>query len=361
MPLAPPSRLESRVPGEAQTPAGAADARFPFLEFLDACARYWRPLAWTPLSAAALALILCLILPPRYVAKADFVPETRTPIQLPGAVAGLAGQLGLSLGRDPTESPRFYADVVRGRAIADAVLQTKVLGPNGRDSLPLLDVWHVRGKSLRDRLNRGDKVYRRRVGADVNTNTSVVTLTVTGPTPDIAVATATRVLDLLNEFNLHTRQSSARAKLAFVQQRVEDAQAELHAAEQDLETFLERNRLYQSSPELVVAYDRIQREVQTRQQVYLTLVAQLETARIDAVNDTPVITVIDPPVLPTRPAWPRPVLFTATLAILGLAAALAGILIADYLARSGARASDAYLRLRARWQALRRRARRPAS
>jgi len=90
-----------------------------------------------------------------------------------------------------------------------------------------------------------------------------------------------------------TRQSQAAAERGFTEERMAEAQEELRAAENELQRFLQNNRQFQNSPELVFQHDRLQRRVAMRQQVYTSLVQSYEQARIDEVPNTPVITVVE--------------------------------------------------------------------
>jgi uncharacterized protein involved in exopolysaccharide biosynthesis len=109
------------------------------------------------------------------------------------------------------------------------------------------------------------------------------------------------MLRLVSEFNLNRRQTKAGADRRFVETRVRESLDSLRGAEAALEAFLQRNREYRNSPQLVFAYDRLDREVRMRQQLYTTLIQSYESARIDEVRNTPVITVMEAPDLPARP------------------------------------------------------------
>ena len=86
-----------------------------------------------------------------------------------------------------------------------------------------------------------------------------------------------------------------------------------------MQDFMQRNRDWRNSPQLVFTHDRLDREVSMRQAVYTTLVQSYEAARIDEVRNTPVITVMEPPDVPAKPD-PRLALLKSLLAgIVGLA------------------------------------------
>jgi uncharacterized protein involved in exopolysaccharide biosynthesis len=112
---------------------------------------------------------------------------------------------------------------------------------------------------------------------------------------------AERVLDLVHRFNLETRQSQALAERRFIEARLAETERELVASEGRLQAFLERNRRYDNSPDLRFEYERLQRQVGLRQQVYNSLSQSYEQAKIEEVRNTPVLTVVEPPVRPVEP------------------------------------------------------------
>jgi uncharacterized protein involved in exopolysaccharide biosynthesis len=100
------------------------------------------------------------------------------------------------------------------------------------------------------------------------------------------------------------RQGEAASERKFVDDRLSMAGSDLRAAEDRLESFLSSNRQYSSTSELAFQRDRLQRDVSFRQQLVTTLTQASEDARIREVRDTPVITIFEPPFVPSD-AEPR--------------------------------------------------------
>jgi uncharacterized protein involved in exopolysaccharide biosynthesis len=147
--------------------------------------------------------------------------------------------------------------------------------------------------------------------------------------PDLSRQVAEQMLSLVNSFNLETRQTQAAAERRFTAEGLEQARQELRTAEDSLQSFLERNRQYENSPQLRFKYDRLQRRVALQQEVVASLARSLEQAKIDEVRNTPVITVVDPPERPPYPDSRNLVL----RAVLGL---LFGVLVGAFWLMAGA-------------------------
>ena len=295
------------------------------VELLSIFLRHWRLLVGVPTAVLLLVLAASFIVTPIYTASASFVPEGQSATGKLGDLAGLAGQLGISIGPGANQSPRFYAQVVQSRELLEGILRDKYRlsqhNGAGNDSTVLLHFLNARGRTAAKQLDDGISILRKRIAVDVDNQTNIVTVAVDVRDPLVASSVANRVVRDLNTFNLERRQSSARQRRQFIEQRLGDARQELRAAEDAVANWLQQNRSYATSPTLQAEYQRLERQANIRQQVYLTLSQEYETARIEEVNSTPMITVIDSAVPPQRKSKPNRRLW-------GVGAVLAGGLLA---------------------------------
>ena len=279
------------------------------VELLGIFLRHWRFLVGVPMAVLLLTLAASFIVTPTYTASASFVPEGQSASGKLSDLAGLAGQLGISIGPGANQSPRFYAQVVQSRELLESILRDKYQlsqhNGAGSDSTVLLHFLNAQGRTAAKQLEDGISILRKRIAVDVDNQTNIVTVAVDVRDPLVASSVANRVVHDLNTFNLERRQSSARQRRQFIEQRLGDARQELRAAEDAVANWLQQNRSYATSPTLQAEYQRLERQANIRQQVYLTLSQEYETARIEEVNSTPMITVIDSAVPPQRKSKPN--------------------------------------------------------
>jgi uncharacterized protein involved in exopolysaccharide biosynthesis len=139
------------------------------------------------------------------------------------------------------------------------------------------------------------EAMRNRIDVSTDMNARTLVIKTTADDPELAEFINGRVLELINRFNLERRRNQASEEMRFTEERLQAARHELERAEASLEQFLEQNRTYEQSPQLRFEYSRLQRRLDLRQQVYTSLAEAHEQARIEAVRNTPVITIVESP------------------------------------------------------------------
>jgi uncharacterized protein involved in exopolysaccharide biosynthesis len=262
--------------------------------------RYW----WVFLIVVALTVgastFMLLVRPKVWVSSASFVPQANDSGR--NRFAGLAGQLGISLGSgDPGRSPSFYVDLLQSRAVLGEAVSTRYRTALGERNL--IEFFGVSGGDSALSFERAVDQLRGVVRAESSRETGVIRFRVTTPDPEMSYLVANRILELVNQFNLRSRQALAGAERQFIEQRIEDAAQALRTAEDRLLSFEQQNRGYESSPRLMAEWQRMRRGAEMRQQILSSLAQAFETARLDEVRSTPLIVPIE---LPVRAARPEP-------------------------------------------------------
>ncbi len=222
---------------------------------------------------------------------------------------------------------------------------SKIPGSVPGDSITVYDLYRIRGSTPERRLDDGIKTLRNHVKLGVDQRTDVVRVAVEAPSPVAARDVLDLLITRLADFNVHSRQSTAGERRKFVEGRVATSEQELRGAEDALRTFYDRNRQLQSSPKLRFEEQQLTRQVTVQQELYLTLRREYETARIEEVNNTPVLTIIDHPAVPGRRIRPqRSITVLLVTFVVGILAAALAIMLQhrDDLMASG---DPEYLRL----------------
>ncbi|HEY0970514.1 MAG TPA: hypothetical protein VGE02_06005 [Gemmatimonadales bacterium] len=309
-------------------PDAPAPAPLTFAQWAAGTLRRWRLIGGTALGVSALFVAAALVLPPVYRAEASFVSKSSDGVKLPSGLAGMAGlagvasSMGMNIGGEPSESPAFYVQLMQSRELLTRLLESEFADPREDapgDSARLVEIMDLgRKNSAARRMELGIERLRRDIGFMADPRTNLVKIEVEMPHAALSAAVANRVTDLVERFNREQRTTMARDTRVFVEERLREAEAALRAAENRHRDFLLQNRQWRSSPTLVSEEQRLDRRVQSANALMLTLQREYESARIEEVNDAPVVTLVDAAIAPTRPRWPRP----APLAVLAVAAGL---------------------------------------
>jgi uncharacterized protein involved in exopolysaccharide biosynthesis len=238
-----------------------------------------------------------LLQPRSYTADARFMPESAAG-GAAGRLPGLAAQFGVDLPSGGGESLDFYMQLLRSRHLLGQAAVTNYsvkLSDDRTASVPLTRLYVEEPAQPDDALRETVERLRDDVTARADSRAGTINLTTRAPSATLAVQLNRRLIELLNEYNVQTRQSRGRAEREFVEARIRESALELREAERQLERFLEQNRLYESSPTLRFEASRLERSVNLHQQLHNTLLQSYERARLAEIRDIPVITVIDWP------------------------------------------------------------------
>lgn len=260
-----------------------------------------RVIAAAALVGLAAGLLLSFLARPMYMSTGSLLPQARrSQTNLPA----VAAQLGLSLSSgDANQSPQFYVDLVKSREILKPVVRAPYsFQDQGKQiSGSLAEIYGVDAPRTESGVHEAMVTLEKNMGAAASAKTGVVSVSVKTRWPVLSSLVLQRILEELNTFNLESRQNQATAERRFSESRLAASLAELRAAEGRLQTFLQDNREWRTSPRLALEQDRLARDIGTRQQVYTTIAQTYEQARMDEVRNTPLITIVEKPNVPLEP------------------------------------------------------------
>jgi uncharacterized protein involved in exopolysaccharide biosynthesis len=190
----------------------------------------------------------------------------------------------------------------------------------------LVEYIDPRGPTATDReLSAMENLAKTLLDVAVDRTTGIVRFEVRTKNRQLSALVARRMLDLVNDFNVRRRQTQAGAERDFDARRTRAALDSLHAAEAALADFRAANIDFSKSPRLAARDAQLQRAVTMGQQVYTTITQRYELANIEAVRNTPVVTVLDAPegLVEARPRYTVAIAFGAFVAGLLIACVFA--------------------------------------
>jgi uncharacterized protein involved in exopolysaccharide biosynthesis len=313
------------------------------------------------LGAALIAVVVSLLLPPWFRARATILPPTEGADSF-SLMAGLIESSALSrFGLVGSSTPSdIFVEILRSRRLQEAMI----------DSFDLQNVYRTKGR------DRTVKELSRHFSIGVEPS-GLVTVFVEDRNPERAAAMTNFLVDELDRFNRESLNTRAKKTRGFLEERLADVRTRMRDAETLLMNYEEKNgvviseaavggmadviaqklslqvqRSYVSSfsdknsnelramdaelrafnqelaklPTLKHEGARLALDAEIQRKVFSLITAQHEEARIQEMRDTPTLTVLDralPPEIRARPKRAVIVLVTAFVAALLAAAWLA--------------------------------------
>ena len=272
-----------------------------FADILLVVARQIKIIIITPTIVCLIALINALFFSmPVYKSTAKIISSTgRGEIS---QAAGIAAQFGISLPSAGSKQVWVYPEIVKSRTLARSMLKRKFdtveFGPQKTLFQILSQVSDDSGAGYANRESKAVDNFLKMISIEEDAQTGIFTLIVMASEPKFA-AEVNRVL--IEELDSHQRkynQSKNNETKQFILERITDTEKELMVAEENLKVFKDRNRRIENSPALQLEQQRISREVAVLTGVFTTLKQQLETIKIEGVNESSYVIILDAPEVP---------------------------------------------------------------
>jgi uncharacterized protein involved in exopolysaccharide biosynthesis len=279
--------------------------------------------------AMLLGVLVGIVRPKSYVARASFVAEQTKLSNLPSGLGALAAQFGLGMAGEAGRSPQFYRELLGTSGMLRSLLDSVVpVAASPSSLMSIRELLLGTTDSSRVKTDRAIRKLRKMIGATADPRTSVVQFSVRARTPLTAERMASILIEAIKHFNVVTRQLQARERRQFLEGRVADAYQALRSSEENLRQFYERNRRLSESPTLLFEESRMKRVIELRQELYTTLSKELEMARIEEINDTPTITIVDPPYASSKPSGPTVPVVALLFFVVGVCTAAGWLVVA---------------------------------
>jgi uncharacterized protein involved in exopolysaccharide biosynthesis len=277
----------------------------------------WRSAIAGAVLFAVLGVTYWLFAPRTYAARAVVAPSARPGMaRMPSSLSGLAGQLGLGADQDATGTPAFYSLLSASESIQREVFFSSIRTATGE----LVPVWRTLRLEPCDSaclLREGIPKLKASVDVVVDRQTGTFEVSAILRDPVAAASLVNAYIAALDRYNRQVRQTQTRASREFLEGRVAAVEAQLRRDEDELEGFYEGHVAWEMAPRRRTAEGRMRRRADARTELLTTLNRQLESARLDEVNATPLLNVIDAATPPLRKHSPRGLLILIASTVSG--------------------------------------------
>ena len=344
------------------------------LDLLRSLLKEWKMILLWAAVAAAVGIVIAISIPDQYSVTTKMVPERVR--QTNSNVSALANMAGINLSASGTSdafSPELYPVIITSNPFVTDLFPVPVeyQGKGGFVSSDyytyMLDVYRepwwkavsrfprklvywvkslFKGKgtpvtgyenldlsNLTSEQSRVASRIRSSLTLKVDKNTNVISLTVRAQDPRVAVMVAEEVVERLKAYLVDYRTEKSRKNLEYYQKLYDDYKQKYYTAQQRYASYVDSHQgvvLQRVRTE----QERLQNEMNLQYQLYNSCAQQLQAAQAKVQEETPVFTMINPPVRPLGPSGPARGMIIIALALLGIVVACFWILLGrDWVAR----------------------------
>lgn len=318
-------------------------------------------------------LVVAFSIPKEYTSSVKLAPEINDPKAAAGGLSSLASLAGINLGGGGAGAdavyPQLYPDIVSSipftvglfdvevtdsegnRYTVRQYLEDETSGPwwgavlslpgkaiGGVMSLFRDDETYAGGDSINPfRLTVDEdllvKALGERIGANVDTKTSVISISVMMQDPLVSAMLADTVVTRLQQYITDYRTNKARKDMAYATRINEEARADYYAAQQKYAEYVDKNQgvtLRSGKTE----EERLQNETNLAFDLYNATSQRLQQAKAKVQELAPVYTVVQPSTVPIRPSKPSKVMILIGFIFLAVVIAGAWVLYGRELVKS---------------------------
>lgn len=320
-----------------------------------------------------LGLLTALTGAKEYTASCQFVPQTSKNANN-SSMARLASLAGINMGSLATGeqllSPLVYPNVLNSIAFKRDLLQTQIR-INGEEEpitlltylsdkkyrkfsltgtilkytvgLPGLIVHAIKGEpeeqeTIADEsfvvLTKEEYTAVRAlesvIGIEVEEKKGYIALSAQMPEPYAAAQVAESALELLQKYITEFKVDKVQSNLEFIQERYDELKKEYEEIQELRAAYKDANQGISTS-RARTNLEKLDNQYNLAYSIYSEMATQLEQAKIQVKETTPILTVIDPVSMPIKPSKPRKMMILVGFTFLGGVAACGYVLIAPTL------------------------------
>lgn len=260
---------------------------------------------------------------PVYTAKASVIPTGDSGGDFSG-LTGAAAQIGLSfpVANESIAWDELFFEILRSDGIKRKLLNTDFQLKKSQPAQPLrqllLNHLDLENKPSEIGEMRINNYLKKRVRVTKTRFSPLIHIQMDAHDPLLASNMINTLVQLSNKMQVDIKTRQMGQKRQFIEERIVEVKKELSQAESGLKNFRERNRRPNKSPSLLLEESRLMRDVTLQNNLYLTLQTQFEEAKIEEVERTPMVEIVDEPVPPLDKTSPRVIMSTILTTFLGI-------------------------------------------
>jgi len=283
------------------------DQIFTMKDFLDSIysnkGRYFQLLV----ASFFLSLVIFFITPKKYIAEISITQSSPGMDAGLGSVTNLASSFGINLGN--IQGDIFYLpNIINSKSLKKDIVLKKRWIDNKETTL--LDDFNKKSilnfieKSDEEKLINAIDIFSENMILLEDQNSGMITVKFISSSPDLSLDIVNDIESNVNIFLNSGLNLQASSMLDLINGEIDLTKKNLSSAEDKLANFVENNKAYLNSPNLLLEFARLERDVNIFNQKYLNLIIQQTMAMIEEKKELPRLNIISEPISNPNPYSP---------------------------------------------------------
>lgn len=256
-----------------------------------------------------IALLLFVVSDKKYLSYATIFPSSgEDSTSMLSNIQGLGLSLtGQGFSNDGIYSSDIYESILNSKRLAKATITQdfsvdnvkiplyKILFTDNDDEFTEEQIINIVANNF---VEENLSVYR-------SPGKSVIKISVIMPDPFLSKSVLDTLLFNMNKIYTDHNLSNNLLKLDFINDRILSNDKDLTKTEEKYENFLSQNKNFQNSPSLIIMQSRLKRELDVLQALSLSLKQEYESIRLETIDKSTAISILDYPEIPLSPSSPN--------------------------------------------------------
>jgi len=209
-------------------------------------------------------------------------------------------------------------DIIKSKKIQNTIVN------NQWESIDssLIDLWEINKQSFIEKIlniffssdnkfsfeeeqQEARKLFKKRINISEDLKSGLITVAISTENRSLSVEILNFIKEFVIDFTTLNLRGISEKEIIYLTERIEIVKEELDQAQAELISFLEKNNNFNNSPELTIIFQDLTREVKFSEASVVTLLQQIEIAKLNQVKISPVVSALDNPIISPYKSSPR--------------------------------------------------------
>jgi len=276
--------------------------------------KYFRIIGFITLLVFVLSIIYSLVSQPLYKSYISIYPtrNENVPLALSG-FNNVSSAFGLNFGNE--SNGYNIPDIINSRKLKKVITSKEWQTNSFQIPINLINYWEIGEPTFMDNFfgyKEMSEIHLQNIAIEKLSNrvaiyeyeSGMINISVLMEDELLAANIVNFISDWIQDYISNEMSFKAKKNRVFIEEQLNSSKMDLFLSEEILSKFLKENSVADDNPEVMLKKNRLLRNVEVNQEVYITLRKQFELNKIEELKEKPIINILDVGDIPTQKSKP---------------------------------------------------------